>query len=148
MTASILDLRFTERIPPPVKKRRVLLVDSSRAKRDLRAEIMRKLGMDVDCAEDISEARTWWRADLYNLVLISAENEHGRRDRFCEDIRGQFHRSRWHSWWANPNTWRIRQFRMPRLYFRRLVILRCSRMLKRHWQAILPAIPRSAGGSW
>ena len=88
MTASILDLRFTERIPPPVKKRRVLLVDSSRAKRDLRAEIMRKLGMDVDCAEDISEARTWWRADLYNLVLISAENEHGRRDRFCEDIRG------------------------------------------------------------
>ncbi len=88
MTTSILDLRFTERIPPPVKKKRVLLVDCSRAKRDLRAEIMRKLGMDVDCAEDISEARTWWRADLYNLVLISAENEHGRRDKFCEDIRG------------------------------------------------------------
>jgi hypothetical protein len=88
MTTSVLDLRFTERIPPPIKKKRVLLVDCSRAKRDLRAEIMRKLGMDVDCAEDISEARTWWRADLYNLVLISAENEHGRRDKFCEDIRG------------------------------------------------------------
>jgi CheY-like chemotaxis protein len=88
MTTSIPDLRFSHRIPPPSKKKRVLLVDSSRAKRELRAEIMRKLGVDVDCAADISEARTWWRADLYNLVLISAENEHGRRDKFCEDIRG------------------------------------------------------------
>jgi len=89
MTTSALDLRFAQRIPPPIKKKkRVLLVDSSRAKRDLRAEIMRKLGMEVDCAADISEARTWWRADLYNLVLISAEDEHDRRDKFCEDIRG------------------------------------------------------------
>jgi CheY-like chemotaxis protein len=88
MTTSIPNLAFSQRIPPPIKKKRVLLVDSSGAKRDLRAEILRKLGMDVDCAADISEARTWWRADLYNLVLISAENEHGRRDKFCEDIRG------------------------------------------------------------
>src|SRR5213080_1834491 len=88
MTAPTFTLPLSNAIAGPVKKRRVLLVDSSRAKRDLRAEVMRKLGMDVDCAEDISEARTWWRADRYNLVLISAENEHGRRDRFCEDIRG------------------------------------------------------------
>jgi len=87
MSTSIPELPIS-RIPLPIKKKRVLLVDSSRAKRELRAEIMRKLGMDVDCAADISEARTWWRADLYNLVLISAENEHGRRDKFCEDIRG------------------------------------------------------------
>jgi hypothetical protein len=88
MTTSILDLRFSQQMPAPIKKKRVLLVDASRTKRDLRAEIMRKLGMDVDCAADIMEARTWWRADLYNLVLISAENEHGRRDKFCDDIRG------------------------------------------------------------
>ncbi|HVH89128.1 MAG TPA: hypothetical protein VM912_20595 [Terriglobales bacterium] len=88
MTTSILDLRFSQPTLRLLKKKRVLLVDSSRAKRDLRAEIMRRLGMDVDCAADISEARTWWRADLYNLVLISAENEHGRRDKFCEHIRG------------------------------------------------------------
>ena len=87
MSTSIPDLQLSERRPPPIKKKRVLLVDNSRAKRDLRAEIMRKLGMEVDCAADISEARTWWRADLYNLVLISAANEHGRRDKFCEDIR-------------------------------------------------------------
>ena len=88
MTTPTLGLHFSQRISLPTKKRRVLLVDNSRTKRDLRAEIMRKLGMDVDCAADITEARAWWRADLYNLVLISTENEHGRRDKFCQDIRG------------------------------------------------------------
>ena len=88
MTESILDLRFSQPVPPPVKKKRVLLVDGSDAKRDLRAEIMRKVGMDVDCAADISEARVWWRADLYDLVLIGTGTEHVRRDKFCEDVRG------------------------------------------------------------
>ena len=74
-------------IPEPGgKKKRVLLVDQSTASRDLRAETMRKLGMDVDCAIDISEARLWWRADLYHLVLLNVENEMGTRDRFCQDI--------------------------------------------------------------
>ncbi len=68
------------------KKKRVLLVDTSRTKRDLRSETMRKLGVDVDCAADISEARCWWRADLYDLVLISVEDS-APRNRFCDDMR-------------------------------------------------------------
>jgi CheY-like chemotaxis protein len=68
------------------KKKRVLLVDTSRTKRDLRSETMRKLGVDVDCAADISEARCWWRADLYDLVLINVE-ESAPRNRFCDDMR-------------------------------------------------------------
>jgi CheY-like chemotaxis protein len=68
------------------KKKRVLLVDTSRTKRDLRSETMRKLGVDVDCAADISEARCWWRADLYDLVLLSVEDS-APRNRFCEDMR-------------------------------------------------------------
>jgi CheY-like chemotaxis protein len=71
-----------------LKKKRVLLVDTSSYKRDLRAGVMRKLGMDVDCAADIAEARSWWRADLYDLVLINMENERGHRDKFCADVRG------------------------------------------------------------
>lgn len=70
-----------------LKKKRVLLVDTSSAKRDLRAEVMRKLGMEVDCAADIPEARSWWKADLYDLVLISMDKGQGHRDKFCEDIR-------------------------------------------------------------
>jgi CheY-like chemotaxis protein len=70
------------------KKKRVLLVDTSARKRELRADVMRKLGIDVDCAADIGEARSWWRADLYDLVLVSMERGPGHRDQFCDDVRG------------------------------------------------------------
>ena len=43
--------------------------------------------MEVDCAADISEARSWWRADLYSLVLIDMASGLGHRDRFCDDMR-------------------------------------------------------------
>jgi len=88
MTTPVLALPVSKPEGTPPKKKKVLLVDMSPAKRDLRAETMRKLGMDVDIAVDISEARSWWRADLYNLVLINMESELGDRDKFCEDIRG------------------------------------------------------------
>jgi CheY-like chemotaxis protein len=79
---------LTAPIPGAVKKKRVLLVGTSPAKRQLRAEIMRKLGIDVDCAADISEALSWWRADLYNLVLIDAQGNHlDQRNDFCDVIR-------------------------------------------------------------
>ncbi len=69
------------------KKKRVLLLDTSQTKRDLRADVMRKLGIEVDCAADVLEARCWWRADLYNLVLINAAGEAESRDKFCTDMR-------------------------------------------------------------
>jgi len=81
-------------IPGGVKKKRVLLVDTSRAKRELRAEVMRKFGMDVDCAADVHEARSWWKADFYDLVLINMESAKGYRDRFCDDIRSAIPRQR------------------------------------------------------
>jgi CheY-like chemotaxis protein len=81
-------------IPGGVKKKRVLLVDSSQAKRELRAEVMRKFGMDVDCAADIEGARSWWKADFYDLVLINMEKAQGYRDRFCDDIRRAIPRQR------------------------------------------------------
>jgi CheY-like chemotaxis protein len=92
MTAS--DLVFPS-VPPTlnspkdsaVKKKRVLLVDTCRVKRDIRAETMRRLGLEVDCAGDIGEARGWWKPDLYNLVLFHVEDEQVRRDKFCDDIR-------------------------------------------------------------
>ncbi len=71
----------------PLKKKRVLLVDTSRAKREVRAETMRRLGMDVDCAADLIEARCWWRPDLYNLVLFHVEEEPRDVHKFCDDMR-------------------------------------------------------------
>jgi CheY-like chemotaxis protein len=88
MTAPVVASPIPQPIPRPLKKKRVLLVDTSATKRDLRAETMRKLGMEVDCAADITEARSWWRADLYDLVLISVQRELSHREKFCDDIRG------------------------------------------------------------
>jgi CheY-like chemotaxis protein len=86
MTTSSLTARISVPIASPNKKRRVLLLDTSSRKRELRAETMRKLGIEVDSAADVGEARSWWKADLYDLVLINIENTRGTRDRFCEDI--------------------------------------------------------------
>src|SRR5438309_6839244 len=69
------------------KKKRVLLVDTSRTKRDLRSETLRKMGADVDCAAAISEARVWWRPNLYNLVLIHGDTGKALTEKFCEDMR-------------------------------------------------------------
>jgi hypothetical protein len=69
------------------RKKRVLLLDTSQTKRDLRADVMRQLGIEVDCAADVLEARCWWRADLYNLVLINVAGEIESRDKFCTDMR-------------------------------------------------------------
>jgi hypothetical protein len=83
MSATLIPSNLTQ---APEKKKRVLLVDTSRAKRDLRSETMRKLGAEVDCAADIIEARCWWRADLYDLVLMHVETAEAR-NKFCDDIR-------------------------------------------------------------
>jgi CheY-like chemotaxis protein len=87
MTPPLLTSKLAAPIPSTDKKRRVLLVDASSQKRELRAEIMRKLGIEVDSAADIGEARCWWKAALYDLVLINVENIRSTRDKFCDDIR-------------------------------------------------------------
>jgi CheY-like chemotaxis protein len=87
MNTPILPLALSAPIPDVVKKRRVLLIDTSHAKRDLRTEVMRKAGIDVDSAADIVEARIWWKPALYDLVLINVEKGRGQRDKFCDDVR-------------------------------------------------------------
>ena len=87
MTAPIVALPLSTADGIPAKKKRVLLLDTSQTKRDLRADVMRKLGIEVDCAADVIEARCWWRADLYNLVLINVAGETDSRDKFCTDLR-------------------------------------------------------------
>jgi len=87
MNTPLLPLPVSAPIPDAVKKKRVLLIDTSHAKRDLRAEVLRKLGIDVDSAADIVEARVWWKPALYDLVLINMEKGRGQRDKFCDDVR-------------------------------------------------------------
>ncbi len=69
----------------PVKKR-ILLIDSYATKRDLRAKVLRKLGVEVDCAADISEARSLWQADAYNLVLLDVRHDSNNVENFCTEV--------------------------------------------------------------
>lgn len=70
------------------RKKRILLIDSYATKRDLRAKILRKLGVEVDCASDISEARSLWQADSYNLVLMDVKREPRNVEDFCTEMAG------------------------------------------------------------
>ena len=87
MIASVASLAMANVGSAPVKKKRVLLIDTCRAQRDIRGETMRRLGMEVDCAADISEARCWWRPELYDLVLFHVETELPHMYKFWDDIR-------------------------------------------------------------
>jgi hypothetical protein len=68
------------------RKKRVLLVDSIASKRDLRARVLRQMGVEVDCAADISEARALWQADSYNLVLLDVRREPANVEAFCTEM--------------------------------------------------------------
>ena len=70
-----------------VEKKRILLVATYATKRDLRARVLRKLGVEVDCAADIGEARSLWRADTYDLVLVDVRNDSGNVEEFCVEIK-------------------------------------------------------------
>jgi hypothetical protein len=87
MTTPAVALPLSSAESSLARKKRVLLLDTSQVKRDLRADVMRRLGIEVDCAADVLEARCWWRADLYNLVLINSTGEAENRDKFCTDMR-------------------------------------------------------------
>lgn len=70
-----------------LKRKRVLLVDARSARREVRAEMLRKLGIEVDSASDIHEARIFWRPNFYDLVLLHVESELAGRDTFCTLMR-------------------------------------------------------------
>ena len=88
MIAPILPAKLSPSpMPSTDKRRRVLLVDGCWRKREMRAEVMRKMGIEVDSAADIAEARCWWKAALYDLVLFNVEDNRGSRGKFCDDLR-------------------------------------------------------------
>jgi CheY-like chemotaxis protein len=78
---------MNQALAPAASKKRILLVVSDDVRRDLRARVLRKLGADVDCAADISEARSLWRVDSYNLVLLDVARDARNAEEFCTDVK-------------------------------------------------------------
>ena len=78
---------MNQALTPAASKKRILLVVSDDVRRDLRARVLRKLGADVECAADISEARSLWRADSYNLVLLDVVRDASTAEEFCTEVK-------------------------------------------------------------
>lgn len=57
---------------PAVK---VLLLGASAAQQNVRAEALRRFGVEVDCVRGAVDGRSLWQAGSYNLVLIDAGNQ-------------------------------------------------------------------------
>jgi len=69
-------------------KKRILLLDKAGPRRDLRAKVIRKLGAEVDCASDTTSARSLWRPDSYNLVLVGLRDDVELVAEFCTELGG------------------------------------------------------------
>lgn len=86
-------------IPPlcerklPLKKD-ILLIEASGPRRDLRAEVLRKLGAQVDFAGDIAAARDLWRPDAYRLVLLDLRPDHKSACAFGSEMEARAPRQR------------------------------------------------------
>ena len=78
---------YKQALAPAATKKRILLVVSDDVRRDLRARVLRKLGAEVECAADISEARSLWRADSYNLVLLDIVRDARNAEEFCTEVK-------------------------------------------------------------
>ncbi|HEU5336505.1 MAG TPA: hypothetical protein VFU27_11100 [Terriglobales bacterium] len=78
---------MNQALAPVGTRKRILLVVSDDVRRDLRARVFRKLGLDVECAADISEARSLWRADSYDLVLLDVDREACNAKKFCTEVK-------------------------------------------------------------
>ena len=63
--------------PPPLRRsvfddKKVLLIDPHQCTRDVRASVLRNHGIQVDATDSLQAARSLWRPELYELILLVA----------------------------------------------------------------------------
>ncbi len=74
-------------LQPPKK---VLLVHAVGHHRDLRANVMRKCGFEVVCANDCDEARLIWHPAVYDLVLLDGKHNTVANEELCRDMKASY----------------------------------------------------------
>lgn len=68
-------------------KKRVLLVITNIANRNLRASVLRKRGMDVVCAGAVSDARMLWHPSTYDLVIFEVRRDNSGAVELCSEMK-------------------------------------------------------------
>jgi CheY-like chemotaxis protein len=72
------------------QQKKILLVVTSMSKRNLRASVLRKLGIDVVCAAHLSDARMLWHPSTYDLVLFDMSHDTATATELCRDMKAEF----------------------------------------------------------
>jgi DNA-binding NtrC family response regulator len=73
---------------PTLADKKVLLIDSSQATREVRAAVLLSHGVAVHAAEGISAARSLWQPRIYDLVMLDVRRySPGETLEFFEQIK-------------------------------------------------------------
>jgi DNA-binding NtrC family response regulator len=82
--------------PPPVRagslfadKKHILLVVTHSPKNSLRANVLRKHGMDVVCAHHVGDARLLFHPGAYDLVLFDLRHDNGAAVELSEEMKAE-----------------------------------------------------------
>jgi CheY-like chemotaxis protein len=81
-------IRSSNRRPPNLTDKKVLLIGRCQATREVRAAVLRSRGVEVHTVADLSGARFLWHANLYDLVMLDVRRySPGDALEFCEQIK-------------------------------------------------------------
>ena len=70
-----------------LRDKKVLLIDSCQATREVREAVLRSHGVDVHAAQSFAEARLLWQPNVYDLVMLDVRRySPGETLEFCERI--------------------------------------------------------------
>ena len=79
----------------PFDGKKVLLIDERQATREVRENVLRSHGIEVDAAETLQSARVLWKPHRYDLVLLDVRRQFpGEAIQFYEQIRDASPRQR------------------------------------------------------
>lgn len=68
-------------------RKNVLLVVTHGARRNLRANIFRKHGIEVVCASQVSDARMLWHPGSYDLVIFDSHHDSAAALELCDEMK-------------------------------------------------------------
>lgn len=72
----------------PFDGKKVLLIDEKQATREVREDVLRRHGVEVDAADSLQRAHVLWRLQRYDLILLDVRQQFpGEALQFYEQIR-------------------------------------------------------------
>lgn len=92
-------------VSPPHYRKSVLLIDTRAVARELRANVMRDRGLDVDCANLISKARALWTLNRYDIVLMDFRNDSGPGMELYTEMKGSHPAQKMAFFVGKPRHW-------------------------------------------